>query len=289
MKNLTSKLVQLLLTFILLISFLACNQEDSLLLSDSNTLSDKEALEKIVDEDESIQSFDVNYDEEEAMDFILGKTAEEIYPVRVGQKMRLVERNLVIRFEGDEAFGTLTKTFEGILFIVASNEPIDVPIDEIDLDVYEKPFSTSITRNLKFVKIDNTENPLDNWILTAVSLPVGGTPDEKSKFTELQKGIRAFGTGFLMVGNFRIDDAVPAAARIAYLATKILYKELSPLEFYKGQDIKELSIENQDWNFLNRLKKQSDKSSFYYWYKTLEIMNLIKQVNRSLFLVMKKV
>jgi hypothetical protein len=103
-----------------------------------------------------------------------------------------------------------------------------------------------------------------------------GTTDEKFKFTELQKGIRAFGTGFLMVGNFRIDDAIPAAARIAYLAAKLLHKELSPLEYYNGQDIKELTIENQKWNFLNRLKKQPDKSSFYYWYKTIELINEVK-------------
>jgi hypothetical protein len=99
-----------------------------------------------------------------------------------------------------------------------------------------------------------------------------GTTDEKSKFTELQKGIRAFGTGFLMVGNFRIDDAVPAAARIAYLSAKILHKELTAIKYYNGQDIKDLTIENQDWNFLNRLKRQPDKSGFYYWYKTIELI-----------------
>jgi hypothetical protein len=98
-----------------------------------------------------------------------------------------------------------------------------------------------------------------------------GTPDKKSKFTELQKGIRIFGTGFLMLGNFRIDDAIPASARIAYLSAKILHKDLSPIEYYNGQDIKELNIENQDWNFLNRLKRQPDKSSFYYWYKTVQL------------------
>ncbi len=121
------------------------------------------------------------------------------------------------------------------------------------------------------------EKVLKDTIDTCLILAKKGndSPEEKSKFIELQKGIRAFGTGFLMVGNFRIDDAVPAAARIAYLATKLLHKELSPLEYYNGQDIKELTIGNQDWNFLNRLKRQPDKSGFYYWYKTLEVMNLI--------------
>lgn len=100
----------------------------------------------------------------------------------------------------------------------------------------------------------------------------GGSDDEKTKFKELQKGIKAFGTGFLMVGNFRIDNAVPASARIAYLATKILKKDLSPITRYDGQDIKELTIENPDWNFLNRLRRQPDKSSFYYWYQAIKLL-----------------
>lgn len=103
-----------------------------------------------------------------------------------------------------------------------------------------------------------------------------GTDDEKRKFRELQKGILAFGTGFLMNGNFRIDDAILASARIAYLSAKLLKKDLSPIEYYQGENIKEWNIENQDWNFLNRLKKQPNKSGFYYWHKALEVMNLIK-------------
>jgi predicted nucleotidyltransferase component of viral defense system len=102
-----------------------------------------------------------------------------------------------------------------------------------------------------------------------------GTVDEKQKFTELQKGIRAFGTGFLMTGNFRIDDAVLAAARIAYLSAKIFNKDLAAIEYFKGQEIKELMIKNPNWNFLNKLKRQPDKSGFYYWYKALEVLNLI--------------
>jgi hypothetical protein len=103
-----------------------------------------------------------------------------------------------------------------------------------------------------------------------------GTDDEKEKFKELQKGIIAFGTGFLMAGNFRIDDAVSASARIAYLAAKIMMNDLSPINYYKGQDIKDLNIEDPDWNFLNRLKRQPDKSSFYYWYHTVQLLKTRK-------------
>ncbi len=101
-----------------------------------------------------------------------------------------------------------------------------------------------------------------------------GTDDEKQKFKELQNGIKAFGTGFLMNGNFRIDDAISASARVAYLSAKILHNDLSPIKYFQNQDLKEWNIENKYWNFLNRLKRQPDKSGFYYWYKALETMNL---------------
>lgn len=103
-----------------------------------------------------------------------------------------------------------------------------------------------------------------------------GNDDENAKFKELQKGIIAFGTGFLMTGNFRIDDAVAASARIAFLAAKILVNDLSPIRYYEGQDIKDLIIEDQDWNFLMRLKRQPDKSVFYYWFQTLQLLTIAK-------------
>jgi len=152
-------------------------------------------------------------------------------------------------FERIENMGIVAQSFEAFA------------VQEIE---YRKTETSSLT----------PDKVLQDTIDTCAILAKKGTGsvDEKSKFTELQKGIRAFGTGFLMNGNFRIDDAVPAAARIAYLSAKILHKDLSSIEYYNGQDIKEINIENQDWNFLNRLKRQPDKSSFYYWYKTVQLL-----------------
>jgi len=88
-----------------------------------------------------------------------------------------------------------------------------------------------------------------------------GNTEEKSKFIQLQKGIKAFGTGFLMSGNFRIDDAVVATAKVGLLSAKLLINDLTPIQYYRGEDIKNLNLENCDWNFLNKLKRQLDKSS----------------------------
>jgi hypothetical protein len=175
MKNITSRLVLIILLAFFIGATIGCNDEDNILTPDDNIQTDQSALEKIVEEDESLQSFDLNYDEEEVMDFVLGKTAQEIFPVKVGQRMKLVGKNLNIVFEGDSARGVLTKTFEGVLFIVASLDSINSETDSLDLDVYEKPFSSTITRNLVFVKVGNSDFPEKNWKLDATSLPVGGT------------------------------------------------------------------------------------------------------------------
>lgn len=94
---------------------------------------------------------------------------------------------------------------------------------------------------------------------------------EKEKFDLLLSGIQRFGTGYLMTGHFRVDDAVVAAARVAHLATKIMVGDFTPIERYVGQDIRALFIENPDWNFLNRMKRQPDKSTFFYWYHTVRL------------------
>jgi len=99
---------------------------------------------------------------------------------------------------------------------------------------------------------------------------------DKSNFKLLQNGIKAFGDGYLMSGKFRIDDAVVTAAKVGYLATKILVQDLSPISYFEGQNIGSLLIEQPDWNYLNKLKKQPDKSAFYYWVKAVELLNKYK-------------
>ncbi|NQT96849.1 MAG: nucleotidyl transferase AbiEii/AbiGii toxin family protein [Candidatus Marinimicrobia bacterium] len=94
----------------------------------------------------------------------------------------------------------------------------------------------------------------------------------KTYFMDLSNGIRSLGANFLMRGQFRIDEAVVASAQVAYLAAKLLKNDLSPIDYYQGENITGQNIENQDWNYLNKLKRQPDKSSFYYWYKTVELL-----------------
>ncbi|MEE9450115.1 MAG: hypothetical protein V3V72_08700, partial [Ignavibacteriaceae bacterium] len=102
----------------LIVVFFGCQDDMVVEPGETEPTTEQGALEKIVDEDSALTSFDYNYDEDGLMDF-LGKINEPIYPFRFGHKMRLVNRNLNINFQDSIAYGTLTKTFEGLLLIAA--------------------------------------------------------------------------------------------------------------------------------------------------------------------------
>ena len=98
------------------------------------------------------------------------------------------------------------------------------------------------------------------------------TAETKEKFANLNLGIRSFGSAFLMTGNFRIEEALAASASVAYLNAILLQDETTEIIYYEEQDISKLTIEKTDWVFLNKLKRQPDKSIFYYWYKAVELL-----------------
>jgi hypothetical protein len=137
--------------------------------------TDREALQKLADEDSSLSSFEENYNEEDLMDF-LGKTNTHIYPKRVGHKVRLVNRNLTVNFVGDTAYGVLTKTYEGTLFIAASYDSANQGPDTL----IQKPFTSQVTRNIIFVKVNHSNRPWLNWRIAAISLPEGGTINDNN-------------------------------------------------------------------------------------------------------------
>lgn len=156
---------------------------------------------------------------------------------------------------------------------------LDKLFDNIgNMEVVAESFNRFAKQEIEYRKTEHPvltiEQVLNDTIDTCVIIAKRGRGDEteKTNYAELQKGIVAFGTGFLMAGNFRIDDAVVAAAKVAYLASRLLVTDLTPIEYYKGEDVKPLNIENPDWNFLNPLKRVPDKSAFYYWWKTVELL-----------------
>ena len=138
--------------------------------STTEPTSDKDAMLKIADEDSALVSFDSNYNEDNAISF-MGKISTTIFPSKVGLRVHIVNRTMSTDIIGDTAYATLTKTYEGVLLISASYDSANSPADT----VISKPFTSTITRKLIFVKVANTEFPLRNWRIAAISLPEGGT------------------------------------------------------------------------------------------------------------------
>ncbi len=134
----------------------------------ANTSSDATAMQSIAENDSSITAFDANYNEGQAVSF-MGKTAAAITPIKVGQEVRVVSKNFTYNVVNDTSYATFTRTFEGVLYITAVSG-----LSGQDT-VYSKPFTSTITLNLIFVRVGKSNNPSFNWRLAAFSLPEGGT------------------------------------------------------------------------------------------------------------------
>ena len=180
-KTLALKNLFLVLASLMLILVVGCNNSPTGpggIQSNSN----QQAMLKAVEGDSSISSFDFNYDEQSAMN-IIGKTTVAIYPLRVGQKMRVVSTNFTYTMAGDTAYGTYSKTFEGVLYIAASYDSSSHTQDTI----IQKPFTAVISRKVVLLKLN--QNPLDSvnfdWKVIAVSLPDGGTLNSNVNITQM--------------------------------------------------------------------------------------------------------
>lgn len=143
--------------------------------------NDIEAMLKIADEDSSLQSFAEVYNEEDLMEYGLGKINSEIYPFRIGHKVRLVNRNLNVDIKEDTAYATLIQTYEGVLLIAASYNPDAGQPDTL----IQKPFTAVVTRKLIFVKAGDSPRPYLNWRLAAISLPEGGVLSHNINITKI--------------------------------------------------------------------------------------------------------
>lgn len=148
----------------------------------------------------------------------------------------------------------------GCLFDEAEN------VDEISSS-FEKIVNREIKyRELKIGVSDVLYDIFTTSLLIARRTKNISEPD-KSRFNELSLGIRRF-EGFLIAENFKIEDAILAAGKAAYLVKKLTNKDHSTLEKYNNQDIYKLEITGE-LNFLNKLKKSRSKAAFFYWHKAL--------------------
>jgi hypothetical protein len=174
MKHYRGLFTSLFLTLVLAFVFPGCKDDSGIVDPNSSNDSVVRALRKITDNSPSVNSFTPNYNEEGIM-ALSGSLSKDFYPLKFGQKINLVSKNLTLTKDSTTASGTLVQKFDGELIISGSFQKPTIGVNSPVDTVIHKPFSTTITRLLKYKKIANTGNDTLDWKITSVSLPAGGT------------------------------------------------------------------------------------------------------------------
>lgn len=167
--------IRFLPLFLLFVTLFGCKENNTTAPVEPGPNTDADAITELITEDTSTVSFESNFNEETSLGIDLGKITTQIYPVKVGRKVTGVTRNATVNISGDSAFATVTYTFTCELIIAASHDSAGFN-DTLTIDsVYRKPYTTTATRKLIFVRVGNSNRPKNNWKLSAVSLIQGGT------------------------------------------------------------------------------------------------------------------
>jgi hypothetical protein len=88
------------------------------------------------------------------------------------------------------------------------------------------------------------------------------------EYTELQMGIKKL-SGYIYTEHFTLDSAILCAAKTAYI-TRLIRKRAQKIPRYNPRDdLPSLTIEGSEYNKLNKVKKTSPES-FYYFYQAFK-------------------
>ena len=174
---------------------------------------------------------------------------------------------------GDKLTAFAPKT-TGILY--SKNRPVEIIkqlydiaflFDNIsDLSVVKNSYNKVVQEEIGFRKLDITATEVleDTW---QACYTLAERDINSEEFNHLQVGIRNF-TNFT-IDRFNIDETITAAAKVAYLTKLLQAEEGIKMEKFKNPlEIKDWIIEDQQYNKLNKLKKNNPEA-FYYWFKGL--------------------
>ncbi len=176
---------------------------------------------------------------------------------------------------GDKLTAFAPKT-TGILY--SKNRPVEIIkqlydisylFDQIEnIQLVKKSYQRIVMEELAYRKLDMSyQNVLDDTIEACLAL---ASRDEKNKdFIHLRTGIVNI-TNFI-INRFKIEEAIAAAGKVAYLCMVLKSdQDIAIQKFQSPEEIRELSIDTKEHNWLNKLKK-SNPEAFFYWEKALAI------------------
>lgn len=184
MKRYAAFILQFTITITAIILVSSC--KDPLGITDPQSVNSSETQKflKIADNSSSVSSFTPNYSEGQAM-ALAGMLGKDLYPIRIGQKMKLVDKNLTLVKDSTTTTGTLVQKYEGTLIIEGSFQQPTIGIHSHVDTTIQKTFLTTITRKIQFKKVANTGKDSLDWKVDAISLPNGGTTGDNIQIVKI--------------------------------------------------------------------------------------------------------
>ncbi|WP_396590203.1 nucleotidyl transferase AbiEii/AbiGii toxin family protein [Allomuricauda sp. R78024] len=133
-----------------------------------------------------------------------------------------------------------------------------------DLEMVRNSYTKVVKEEIAFRKLKlSSDNVLEDTQEACYVLSIRDIKSEE--FKHLQLGVSNF-TNFTLT-KFNIEEAITAAAKVAYLSEIIKNTEKTTIEkFDNPLEVKDWLIEEAQFNKLNKLKK-SNPEAFFYWYK----------------------
>ena len=153
---------------------------------------------------------------------------------------------------------------------------ISLLIDEVsDIGKVYQAFVNTVTNEVQYRNSEITHvkvlNDIFNTALLLSRRDKNIDEPDKSNFKELSAGLRSF-NNFLIRGSFRIEQAIEASAKAAWLAVRMRHKNFSPvLLFQNDSELPDWADTDPDYAHISRLKK-TNKAAYYYWWNCLNEM-----------------
>jgi hypothetical protein len=154
---------------------------------------------------------------------------------------------------------------------------VGVLFDQVqDVATVAESFAATVAKELRYRHLAETSaadvlvDALQTTLLLA-QMKLNRAPAKELAPAELRRGIAGF-RNFVIDGTFREDQAVAAAARVAYLAARLLTQDYSPLPRpVPGADPRTFFVPHPDFNYLNKLRSVPGDALFY-WHHTVALL-----------------
>lgn len=153
-----------------------------------------------------------------------GKVGDAMYPIiplRWGRHVMSVNRTVSVDIQGDTvAIATIERTIAGELIILAIKDSGGV----VDTVLVTKPFSNTVTRKVRFVRVARTDFLRLNWRPVAITLVDGRSPTNDFNIAELRFIIRRRNP--IMRDTITVTDPLNTWLRFGRMYVEIPYIRL---------------------------------------------------------------